>query len=212
MKQTPPLRARGRYVLRAPWVANPAKLYTTLAIRTFEDVYELGFDVYDTYYVPMGLINGEVVGGSPFSFSVEREQQPNIITLESDDGDIIYVPDTYISSFPNMGEVKYSHAILSISLGPLPDTNDLSFVKGALADLVAQSYGVVPTVKEHRAPSISNPTASEHQALEAARTGGITLLETDHAKVVRLQGEKALLNAKIATLTAILQANGLLPV
>ena len=58
MKNTPPLRARGRYVLRNPWVANPGKLYTNMAIRTFEDVYELGTDVYETYYVPMDWLTG----------------------------------------------------------------------------------------------------------------------------------------------------------
>jgi hypothetical protein len=209
MKNTPPLRARGRYVLRNPWVANPGKLYTNMAIRTFEDVYELGTDVYETYYVPMGLANGTVVGGTPFSFATERNLQPNIITLEADDGEIIYVPDTFIQSYPNMGEVKYSHVILAVTLGALPDNNDLSYVKDEIQSLVAQIYGVNATVQEARAPSTGNPTAIEHEALEAARAAAITLLETDRAKALRLQAEKTLLQGKINTLLAILRANNI---
>lgn len=207
MKNTPPLRARGRYVLASPWVANPAKLYTTVAIRGFEDLFTLGIDVYNTYYLPMGLIDGQ----SGFSFSAEQANKADIITLQSDDGEVIYVPDTYIQSYPNMGEVKYSHVVLSISLGPLPDQNDLTNVKAVLADQVAQVYGITPTVVEHRAASTSNPSATEHEALEAARVAAITVLETDHAKALRFQAQNVLLNQKIVALTNLLKAHHIPP-
>lgn len=207
MKNTPPLRARGRYVLVTPWLANPSKLYTTVAIRGFEDLYNLGIDVYNTYYFPMGLIDGQ----SGFSFVAEQTNKADIITLMADDGEIIYVPDTYIQSFPNMGEVKYSHTVLSVTLGPLPDQNDLSNIKAVIADQVAQVYGITPTVLEHRAASLANPTATEHEALEAARVAAITVLETDHAKALRLQAQNTLLQQKVATLTNLLRTNGIPP-
>lgn len=212
-KKTPPLGARGRYTVKSPWTTNPGKLYTCVAIRSFSDIYELGFDVYDTYYVPMGLTNGTVSGGQTFSFNAEKTIGANIITLRSDDNDddFIYIPDTYILSYPDVGEVRYSHMVLSASLGALPDYLDLASVKDAVRNVIAQHYGVVPTVNEHRAPSVSNPTRLQHESLEAARIGAITLLETDHAKYLRLQGQNLLLQNQINALTAILQTNNLLP-
>ena len=41
IKKTPPLGARGRYVLSVPWQANPNKLYTCIAVRSFADIYKL---------------------------------------------------------------------------------------------------------------------------------------------------------------------------
>lgn len=210
-KRTPPLNTRGRYVLRTPWSTNPAMLYTCLAIRSFSDIYKLGYDVYRTYYVPMGLTNGAVLGGATFQFDAERSAGANIITLRAEDGSFIYVPDTYISSYPDLGEHVYSHMVLSVSLGSLPDYLDLAAVKDAVSGVVSQSFGIIPTVKEHRVPATINPTAAQHESMEAARTAAITLLETDHARALRYQGLNIVLQDKINALTAILSANNLLP-
>lgn len=210
-KRTPPLSTTGRYVLRTPWSTNPAMLYTCLAIRSFDDIYKLGYDVYSTYYEPMGLTDGAVVGGVPFQFSNERTAKANIITLRAADGTFLYVPDTYVASYPDMGEHKYSHMVLSVSLSALPDYLDLAAVKDAVSGIVSQMFGLVPIVKEHRTPSTTNPTAAQHEAMEAARTAAITLLETDHARALRYQGLNNVLQDKINTLTAILSANNLLP-
>lgn len=210
-KKTPPLLAKGRYTLVAPWVANPNMLYTCMAIRAFEDIYKLGYDVQTIYYHSRGLVDGSIITSPAFVFATERTKQPNIITLVGDDGSVIYVPDTFIASYPNLSEVKYSHMVLSVSLGALPDYLDLNAVKAAVSGLVAQTTGVTPTVLEHRVPSTENPTAAQHETLEVTRLAAITLLETDHAKVLRLQAEKTLLQAKINTLVQILQTNNLLP-
>ena len=210
-KRTPPYMAKGRYTLLAPWTTNPAMLYTCMAIRSFEDIYKLGVDVYTNYYVPRGVTNGANIGGTPFSFDAESALKPNIITLVGDDNSVIYVPDTFILSYPNQGEVRYSRMVLSIDLGARPDYLDLSALKTSVGDLVAQQFGVVPTVTEHRAPSFDNPTASQHDVLETARIGAITVLETDHSAVLRLTAEKALVQAKLDALIAILQDLGQLP-
>lgn len=212
VKKTPPLLTKGRYTVTAPYTTNPTAIYTCVAIRSFADIYQLGFDVYKTYYESMGLTNGAVVGSTTFNFDAERARQPNIITLRSEDGTYLYVPDTYITSFPDMGEFLYNHMVLSVSLGALPDYLDLSALKAAVQGLVAQHFGVATAVvSEHRSPSTTNPTRTQHESLEAARLGAITLLETDHAKALRLQAERNVLQAKVTALTTILQNNGLLP-
>lgn len=201
MKLTPPLHAYGRYVLKAPWSANPSVLYTCAAIRSFDDIYKLGKDVYNTYYVPMGVTNGAVIGGSAFSFESEKLLRPSIITLLGDDNTVIYVPDTFIAKYPDLADVKYSHMVLSISLGALPDYLDLGALKTGIAGVVAQTTGVVATVIEHRAPSTNNPTSTQHDILEAARLAGITTNETLTARLLRTEQALQVAQQKIQALT-----------
>lgn len=201
---------RGRYVLRSPWntLAIPTKLYRTIAIRALKDLYADGIDPYLEFYFARGLTDGV----SGFSYQAEQVIQANIITLIGDDGSLIYVPDTYIESFPSMDGVAYSDTILSIDLDTIPDYLDLADLKATLADVCSKVIGITPiTVLEHRAPSTTQPTPAEAEVIETARTAAITLLETDHAKVLRLQNEKAAALATIATMKAILVANSLLP-
>lgn len=202
MKLTPPLNTVGRYVLRTPWIANPGVLYTCAAIRSFDDIYKLGLDVYTTYYTPMGVTDGVIVSGSAFSFQNEKAQSPNIITLLGNDNTVIYVPDTFIAKFPDLSEVKYSHMVLSVSLGALPDYLDLTDLKNNISDVVANVTGVSAAVKEHRAPSVNNPTSAQHEALEASRVALITVLDTTNAKLLKAQADLQLANQKIQALTA----------
>lgn len=211
VKKTPPLYARGRYVLSFPWQANPNKLYTCIGVRSFSDIYKLGQDVYKVFYLPMGAAESTVISGLPFTFIAEAANKPNIVTLQSDDGEVIYVPDTFIQKFPDQGEVKYSHIVLSLSLGPVPDYSNLEEIKQAVAETVAQRFGFMPTVREHRAPATDNPTAAQHEALEAARIGSITLLETDQAKVLRLIGVSDKKQQTINTLTNMLKSHNIPP-
>lgn len=204
MKLTPPLNTVGRYVLSTPWVANPGVLYTCAAIRSFDDIYKLGIDVYTTYYKPMGVEDGVIVLGSAFSFQTEKAQLPNIITLLGNDNTVIYVPDTFIAKYPDLSEVKYSHMVLSVSLGALPDYLDLTDLKNNIANAVANVTGVTATVKEHRVPSVNNPTSAQHEALEASRVALITVLDTTQAKLLKSQSDLQLANQKIQALSAAL--------
>ena len=53
-KLTPPLNVKGRFVLKSPWEVPPTVIYECIAIRSFEDIYKRGLDVYEAFYVPYG--------------------------------------------------------------------------------------------------------------------------------------------------------------
>lgn len=211
-KKTPALHARGVYELKTPWVISQDVIYSCQAIRTFRDIYELGIDVFKTYYEPMGLDSS--------AFMADTLENANIITLIADnytpselDGGtgIIYVPDTYILKYPDQTNVPYSHTVLSISFGPLPDSLNLGAVKLQLANVASDTIGVVPTVNEHRAASTGVVTPTQYADNETARLGAIVIMESDYAKVKRLETENAKKDATIASLIAILEANSLWP-
>ncbi len=209
IKKTPPIFAKGRWILRLPFIANPTKIYTCIAIRSFADVYKLGQDVYRVFYLTMGVTDGGTVAGLPFNFIAEQQLKPNSITLQADDGETIYVPDTFIQRFPDMGDVKYSHLILSVSLGAVPDYLNLEEIKDAVAQTIASRFGFVPQVREHRAPSTDNPTPAQHEAIEAARLASLDLLETDAAKAAKLLGISAKKQQTIDGLLKVLRSNGI---
>ena len=173
---TPTIGSKGRYTLSLPWTANAAKLYECEAIRSFDDIYELGVDVYQEYYVPMGLVDNTVVGGNLFLFKEQRDAKVCIITLRStDDGEYIYVPDSYISNSPVSSVKPYSHIVLSVDCGALPDSLDLSALKSDLSDLAKGYLGITTPgnlVLENRAAATNQPTAIEGDALEAPTLGG----------------------------------------
>jgi len=210
-KMTPPIKARGIYTVRAPWTVSSTVIYECAAIRSFDDLYKDGIDPYLTIYAPKGATNGAIIDGGAFSFDTEKAKLPNVITLIGNDGSTIHVPDTFITSYPQMGNVVYSRIVLALELPPLPDTADLTSLKTSISNLVAQSYGVVPTIVEKHTPVANNPTSTEHITMEAARIGAITILDTDLAKLLKEQAKSALLEAQIAKLTAILQQHGWLP-
>lgn len=211
MAVTPSIRMRGRYTLKAPWVADPAKVYECEAIRSFDDLEKIGTNVYETFYLPAGLMNGEVYAGSTFSFEAEKQADVNIVTLRSQNGDYIYVPDSYILSIPDMSGVQYSQMILSVNLGPLPDYLSLAALKTDVGNRVSAMIGATATVIEHRAPSTNQPTSAEHDVLEAARAAAITTIKTDYMLLQEANARIATLLATNAALVARLQVLGELP-
>lgn len=205
-KMTPPLNTKGRFVTQSPWELSGSLIYECIAIRSFEDIYKLGIDVYDTYYVPMGLVNSPT-----FTFSDEKAVKANIITLKGSDGSMVYIPDTYIRSYPNAGQVKYNHVILSASLGTLPEYLDLTPLHREIENLVGGKVGMTVKVKEVIAPTNDQPSDELHETLEASRIGSIRSFENDYTRLKKEEAKNVLLQEKINSMIAILKANGLLP-
>lgn len=210
MAVTPGIRLRGRYILKTPWVANPGKVYECEAIRSFDDLAKLGVDPYETFYLPAGLVNGQPYDSVTFSFDAERQADANIVTLRSDDGEYLYVPDTYILSIPNMGGVKYDQVVLSVNLSAIPGYLDLSPLKTDLANRVSQIIGISTTVEENRVASSNQPSSAAHDAAEAARTAAISVFKTDHMLLQEALVRNTQLQATVNALVAKLQALGAL--
>lgn len=185
-RRTPPLLARGRYQLRNPFSAGTTTIYTCKAIRTFDDIYKLNIDVFETYYVPYGITEAE--------FEADRREGACIITLmsvpigiQADAPELIYVPDTFIESYPNMNDVTYNHVVLSLSMGALPDYLDLGLLKEKLGNVASEVIGVTPVVKEHIALSSGAISPAEHQTRETARLAAIQTRNTDYSNLRNLQ-------------------------
>lgn len=195
--KTPPLHARGLYQLAAPWSLTAGKVYECVAIRDFADFVEKGRDPFTLYYNPRGL--------SQAVYEADKAAGANIITLVCDDEPVIYVPDTYILAYPNMGNVAYNNVVLSINLGAVPDFLDLEFLKDQIVGVVTDVIGVTGEVKEHIAPSTGVVTQEEHDVAEVARQAAIANRTTDRAKLIEAQITIDALRVAVANLEAIVK-------
>lgn len=190
---TPALMASGKYVLKTPYVLNPTMEYQCIALRDFVDCYRKGEDVQALYYTPFNLIDG----ANGFSFDAEVAFNVKIVTLKGKDGSLVYVPDSYIQSYPTQSETKYKQVILACSLGVLPDSVDLSELVEEIQGMVVGITGVEVDVIISSVPLLNSPTEDEHEQLEAIRLGHITITESSKQQIDRLNAKVEELNQTI---------------
>jgi hypothetical protein len=199
---TPPLLTKGRYTLVEPFTALPTVLYTCSAIRTFDECLVGGVDVLNGIYILAGLTKTE--------YDRDYKAGKKIVTLMSDTEAPIYVPDSYIESFPNFDAVNYNHIVCSLDFGALPDFMSLANLQLELAGLASDVVGKEPVVKIHRAASSGIITPAEHEVAEVARLAAITRRTTYRAENIQLRAQVTTLTEQNEVLVNLLKANGIL--
>lgn len=197
----PTIRSTGSYQVELPWALSPTVPYTCIAIRTFNEFVKQGVNVYDTFYSPMGVDKNK--------FNEDTKAGVVIVALESQLGEIVYIPSSYILSLPSVSGVGYAHRVMTISLGMLPDDLDLSALKSSVRSLVEARIGVLSEIHEASVPHVGVVSDTEHQALEQARAGRITEPTTDQGRIQQLVAQSQTLQQQINTLLAAALANNL---
>ena len=200
-KMTPTLGATGAYTLDTKWPQIENKIYACSAIISFQEHLRNDVDVFNTFYSPLKVDHKEYVK--------DLGLLANMVTLTAADGQVVFVPDTRIIRWPGSGMIPYSHMVVSVSLGLLPDTLDLDHLLTTISEQATATSGVETTAKLHRAPSTGTITVKQHQQMEKARKANIKENTTNHAQVIRLTGELNAAKNKIAALERIIINNKL---
>ena len=201
--RTPPLYATGRWVVDTPYKVAGTAIYTCKAIRSFDDLKARGIDPYKEFY--------ELQGISQEDYEIDARNLANIVTLMSDTQPTVYVPDTYIRSFPDITTVPYRHIVLSISMGAVPDTLSLDDFKTKTQEYALASLGINVQVKEHQAGALSEGVDQiSHQSLENNRLAKIENNNTTWADLVRKDAELEKLREQNRILVQLCVDNGLL--
>lgn len=201
---TPSQSAKGFWTVRLPFAVVTTTEYTCVAIRSFSDMARAGIDVYNSIYVPVGLIDGVTYDTHLFSFEEEQLRNINIVTLTDNIGNIVNVPDNYILTYPNISGVTYLRYILSADLGPLPSTIDLSALKTAMVDTIKDNLGVENAeILEHVLNTTTNPTLEQHIEFERVRLNATNLANTPSHQLLELQTRLEALETMNRELTQI---------
>lgn len=179
---TPPIGAFGRYTLKAPWVANTEMNYRCVSHRRIEEIVKSGKDIYTVFYQPMNLT--QEIADLDISLGVM------FIGLLGLDGTRIYVPDTYITSYPDQSAVVYDYTVVSVDLGPQPSDMPLAALSSELKAVASKYTGIgVEEINIFVGSAQSNKTmsAESHITLMDARNSAISLNVTSEEKIARLE-------------------------
>lgn len=164
-KITPTVGTKGTFLLADPWIANPGEIYEITAIRTLSELARTGVDPKKSIYAAMGLTDGT----RNFVWADEEKINPYILTLSGSGGNIITIPDTFITSYPDTSIILYQRGIISVDLGIFPEDEDLSSIASDLTDLVRSRTGMPASSKVHSLPLKTQPTSEQHLAYENVR-------------------------------------------
>ena len=207
---TPTINTVGVFKVEKPFFVESNRVYEVVAIREFDDIWLQGGDVYEEYYKPNGL--------SEEIYQRDVKLNATIITLKSKVGNV-YIPDTFIESFPKLGYLNYKHVILSVDIGAVSDDTNLDALIDDLKELASKHVGVTATVKKHTAPTTNALTRAEAESLEKQRQGLRDVPESkellyqetkrkldmmnaaNNAKLVKLQEAKAEADAQSSAAT-----------
>lgn len=166
LRKTPTIDLTGIYVLKTPWKLEAEVQYTCEAIRTYEAILNKGEDVVNKIYIANGLTKED--------YERDLKLGACLITLMSPGKTTIYVPDTYIESFPDLSAVEYAHIVLSATLYAVPSTLDLENVKDKIASVLEGTLGITPEINFHKIPTKGAIPYTAHKALETARENKVT--------------------------------------
>lgn len=195
---TPPMNISGAFLLRTPFVADPAKSYTVTAHRSFVELISRNQDPLKLVYAPVGL--------TATAYAEDQLEEALIIALRDSAGNVMYVPDTYIDRYPGLGSVPYSRLIGVVDLDMWPNYRDLDDVLAAIKDSCKANLGVDVKVTLARASTSNSMTEEQHTQLTAARQTAKTNNETPTATINRLTDIIAEREATIAEQALLIQA------
>lgn len=176
---TPPPGATGLFQLRLPFEAKPTLSYTVGAIRSFAEMISQGDDPMKMVYTPNQLTQAD--------YAADQEAGAYVITLMTPSQLPLYVPDTYIVSYPNMGTVPHSEVVLCVPLGILPDTYDLTRAIQACQNAVEDDCGITTVVTAATIPTVDVVTQAQAVAAQAARAAAIKNKTTYYSQTLFLQ-------------------------
>ena len=196
---TPPINASGVFTAYAPFTLPINIVYRCDAIRTFKELIKKGINVYTTYYEPKGL--------SEATYQEDYDMSASIVTLVDGAGGFLYIPNTYIESYPGDSGVTYNRKILMIELGMLPTAMDVDYVFPLVQDLIHKNLGVANTASVVTAPFTGVITHDQHVTLEAARLVAIRNYKTIQEQLIETQKQLAAYQAQNNQLMAVIAAH-----
>lgn len=194
MSVTPPIGASGIYRLKAPFssLLRPNVSYRCVSIRRFNDIAEQGVDPYEEYYKPYGLTEQKYIA--------DAQAKEAIVSLVTDADHWVYVPTSYIESYPNQGGFPYQGLVLGVPLGPVPTYMDLTAVRLAIIDIVRDMLGIAVNPSYVAVTELEYLNQSDHDRLEAARAKAMAEPGTDRQRYLQMKAlndELVLQNARL---------------
>lgn len=159
----PPIGSSGTFVLSTPFdtkVSAQTQL-TCKAIRKISDYLSSSEDPKTLCYLNNDLTEQD--------YNEDAVIDIDIVSLQSGEGQWLYVPAKYIVSFPLANGIPYRSIALAINLPQLPVLQDISAMLIDLSNVVRDHIGVIPIIDTVETSRVIQVDSAKHDISQAAR-------------------------------------------
>ena len=192
MQLTPTIYATGRYTVKAPFTLIDGKDYSCQAVRSFDECESRGMDVYTEVY--------ETAGVDRAKYLEDADANINIIALTTTGEATVYIPDSHITSYPNMGEAIPQRLVVSVDLGVISSHWDPNYLLSQMSNLASDVVGGEPDVDIHAIPILGRSSSEDVPILDSVRDIDVQNRTSDYARMRELEKQNALLTDKVIAL------------
>jgi len=160
MYLSPQVGVKGFYGVLPPFVLEDSP-YECTNVATMKSLIISGVNVYDVFFKPYGLSKTE--------YDVAYQSNDRIITLTSDSGEELELPEYYVNSIPLIDNVIYGNKSLVVELGEMPLDIDLSNIVNVIKEQAILLLGVEARCTKVSLKKFRYVTAQEHNLITAKR-------------------------------------------
>lgn len=192
--------AAGQFEAVIPFdnIVDTATYYTVEAIRTIPEMQGEKLDIYTKVLQPAGIPKDETTKYIDEMIKAKAV----IIALTSSGNAPVYVPSSYLSSFPAVDGVVYEHLCLLVDLGACPPglADKIQEQMDYIRQYVVTSIGVDATVQTGTIPTKGYVPKEQAELWETTRQLKIadsTTLIIENEKLKKANAEQAAYIAKL---------------
>jgi hypothetical protein len=202
----PAIHAAGRFEASAPFntIVDQSKYYTVEATRTIFEMEQAKLDLYTLVFAPVGVVAEDY----PTVLARAKAADAIIVSLMDRNGIPVYVPTTYLTSFPLVDGVSYERMCIVADVGAVPPSmqQTLQQAMDHMANYLLTTVGITARVTLGTIPTVGYTSQAQADAYENTRKGKITDASNDVAKVNALTAQLAAAQAYNLELEAALAA------
>lgn len=197
----PTVGSSGVFELREPFNSDidTGVDYTCQGVRRLSEYLANNEEPWDNIYAPKKI--DEVIYQEHLNADIE------IVSLQAETGQWIYVPVTYVISYPSTNGIPYRSIAISVGLPALPANRNFDFLFDSLKNLMKDSLGVPCTVDLIETSKVTLVSSEKHAVKQAARNLVANAASTDRARYMSKVRELESAKQKIAILEAWIKKN-----
>lgn len=196
----PTIGSSGAYELRTPLdtLVTVGERYTCQGIRRISDYLANNEDVKQDVYVSQGI---------EAEYDADADIDAYIVSLQSSKGHWLYIPARYIITYPIVNGIPYRTLALGISLASIPATQDISFLETEIENIVSDTLGIVPVIKQVETSRVVLVDKAKHDIVQMERAALSASRLTDRTRYMTLLQDHQLALQKIAALEQYIKDN-----
>lgn len=177
----PTIGSKGFFKVKAPFDSyiNETEQYTCQGVRSIGDYIAFNEDPLNNIYLFYGLTEDD--------FDGHVKDNMMIVSLQSENGQWVYVPASHLLTYPLMNGIPYQVIMLGVSLGAIPNTTDLAPIQTLVSNVIYENYGVMPEIKPVILSKPKLVDSETHTRIEGARLARAVGKKTDFGRFKQLE-------------------------